>query len=245
MPIEFPVRVPYTTAPNMVRNTGPLFNIDPDPSYIRQKHQELERHGTDLWAQLPEAATLIGQASRELNLVETTNIVNLALQIQEDVAVMHQGHLAAICFCFPSSWIPGQRVGMSLMSIHEPVADGDRLRSVSQRIAETMADPGQGSFRRHVWTITNSGELSQHPSSKSQHIPCDINELWFRLETQTTWPLGDGETSLFFVNVETVPLIELWQDPEKQKQLQDSIKSMTDAVLTYKNLHHVKSLLCQ
>ena len=243
MPIEFPVRVPYTTAPNMVRNTSTVIVRDPNLAYIRQKQQELAKYGNELWAEMPGVGPLIRKATQELGLVETSSIVNFALQIEEDVAVMHQGRLQAICFCFPSSWIPRERIGQTLTDIHGPVADGNRLRQMSQRIAETMADPGQGSFRRHVWTIANSGELSQHPRNKSDLVPADIDDLWFRLETQTTHPVGDGLTSLFFVRVETEPLSTIWSDLEKRNTLRSSINSMTDSVLTYKNLHHIKNLL--
>ncbi len=243
MPIEFPVRVPYTTAPNMVRNTGPVINSNPRLDYIRQKQHELNLHGSDLWAELPGASLLIRQATQQLGLVPTSSIVNFALQIEEDVAVMHHGRLVAICFCFPSSWIPHERIGMLLTNIHAPVADGDKLRQMSQRIAKTMADPAQGSFRRHVWTIATSGALSQHPATKSDRVPVGIEDLWFRLETQTTMPLGDGESSVFFVRVETEPLTVIWHDSEKRNTLLESVNSMTDAVLTYKNLHQVKELL--
>jgi len=245
MPIEFPVRVPYTTAPNMVRNTDTIIVGEPKLDYIRQKNLELTRYGSELWAEMPGAALLIQQATRQLGLVETSSIVNFALQIEEDVAVMHQGRLVAICFCFPSSWIPRERIGQTLTDIHGPVADGDKLRQMSQRIAETMADPAQGSFRRHVWTISNSGELSQHPRAKSDRVSESIDDLWFRLETQTTMPLGDGESSVFFVRVETEPLKNLWVDSTKKKQLLDSINSMSNAVLEYKNLNLVKQILNQ
>jgi hypothetical protein len=245
MPIEFPVRVPYTTAPNMVRNTGPIIKKDLNLKYIRQKNLELTKYGSDLWAELPGSSLLIQQATRELGLVETSNIVNFALQIEEDVAIMFEGRLIAICFCFPSSWIPKQRIGMSLTDIHAPVADGDRLRQMSQRIAETIADPAQGSFRRHVWTISNSGELSQHPKNKSDRLINAIDDLWFRLETQTTMPLDDGKSSVFFVRVETEPLQTFWNNPEQQEIIKASINSMTDSVLDYKNLRSIKQLLCK
>ena len=243
MPIDFPVRVPYTTAPNMVRNPGAVFNREPRLDYIRQKHQELIKLGNDLWAELPGAALLVKQATRQLGLVETSSIVNFALQIEEDVAIMFHGRLIAICFCFPSSWIPKERIGMTLTDIHQPVADGDKLRQMSQRISETMANPDQGSFRRTVWTISNSGDLSQHPKNKSNTVPNNIDDLWFRLETQTTMPIGDGESSVFFVRVETEPLRTFWNNKEQRELLLNSINSMTDAVLSYKNLHYIKELL--
>lgn len=243
MPIEFPVTVPYTTAPKMVRNTGTIVNRQPSLDYIRQKNIELTKYGSDLWAQLPGANSLIQQTTIQLGLVETSNIVNFALQIDEDVAIMHQGRLVAICFCFPSSWIPQERIGQTLADIHTPVADGDRLRQMSQRIAQTMADVAQGSFRRHVWTISNSGDLSQHPANKSNKVPANVNDLWFRLETQTTMPIGDGESSVFCVRVETEPLSTLWHNDQQRQTILDSINSMTDAVLEYKNLKEIKKIL--
>jgi len=245
MPIEFPVRVPYTTAPGMVRNTGAVFNCCPDKRILELKRQELIRHNKDLYAQTDLAANLrlVGRALEYCGLPTWYGIQQLAMSLEEDIAIMHRGRLEAICFCFPSSWIPAERIGMELTRIHDPVADGDQLRRMSQRIAETMADPAQGSFRRHVWTISNSSNLSQHPAVKSELVPNCIEDLWFRLETQTTAPLGDGVSSLFFVRVETKPLQHIWKDSEKRCTLLDSVNSMTDSVLTYKNLHLVKEIL--
>ena len=229
----------------MVRNTGEVFNKKPDRKVLEQKRLELIKYGSDLYGQTDLAANkrLASRALEYLGLPCWYGLQQLAMSIEEDMAIMYQGRLETIAFCFPSSWIPRERLGMTLTDIHQPVADGDRLRAMSQRIAETMADPAQGSFRRHVWTLSNSGELSQHPKSKSTLIPQSINDLWFRLETQTTAPLGDGETSLFFVRVETEPLKNIWSDLEKRQQLIDSVNSMTDAVLTYKNLHAIKDII--
>lgn len=245
MPIEFPVRVPYTTAPNMVRNTGEVFNRRPNKRILELKRQELIKHRTDLYGQTDLAANkrLASRALEYCGLPNWYGLQQFAMSLEEDIAIMYQGRLETIAFCFPSSWIPSSRLGMTLAEIHEPVADGDKLRQMSQRIAETMADPEQGSFRRHVWTIANSGELSQHPQSKSTKVPETIEDLWFRLETQTTVPLGDGETSLFFVRVETEPLAVIWSNQDQRQTLIDSVNSMTDSVLTYKNLHHIKEIL--
>lgn len=245
MPIEFPVKVPYTTTPNMVRNTGDVWKRRPDRRVLEQKRQELIKFNKDLYSQTDLSANLrlVGQALDYLGLPNYYGIQQLAMSIEEDIAIMHQGRLEAICFCFPSSWIPRERIGQTLADIHAPVADGDKLRQASQRIAETMADPAQGSFRRHVWTITNSGELSQHPANKSDRIPETMDDLWFRLETQTTAPLGDGVSSLFFVRVETEPLRNIWVDAEKREILMASLNSMSQEVLTYKNLHHIIKLL--
>jgi hypothetical protein len=95
----------------------------------------------------------------------------------------------------------------------------------------------QASFRRHVWTVTNNPHLSNHPSTRIDTVPQSMDDLYFRWETQTTARV-DNDTSLFFVKVDVVPLREVWD-----QRILDSINSMTDTVLTYKNLHHIKKLL--
>lgn len=231
MPIDF-VKVPYTTGPNMIRNTGPVFIPSPNLEVIQAKKKQLELYGTDLWAQTDAKA--VERAANYCN-VYSDNIVDLALRLEEDVAVMYQGQLAAICFCFPSGFKPSERIGMTLSDIHKPVADGETLVRASPGIARVMCE--QSSFRRWVWTVTANPDLSNHPNNKKDLVPSSIDDLYFRYETQTTAKV-DNETSLFFVKVDVVPLREVWN-----QRILDSINSMSDAVLTYKNLHEIKTLL--
>jgi hypothetical protein len=233
MQIDF-VKVPYTTGPNMVRNTGPVFISPPNREIIKKKQQEIDKYGSDLYGQEAGLEKVIAKAAEYCN-VYSDNILDLALRLEEDVAVMYQGRLAAICFCFPSGFKPSERVSMALGDIHKPVADGDLLIKASPGIARVMTE--QPSFRRHVWTVTNNPHLSNHPNTRIDSIPLSIDDLYFRWETQTTARV-DSETSLFFVKVDVVPLREVWNH-----QILDSINSMTDAVLTYKNLHNIKKLL--
>lgn len=233
MQIDF-VKTPYTTGPNMVRNAGPVFISSPDQKIIQSKKLELERYSTDLWAQSENVEKVISKAAEYCN-VYTDNIVDLALRLEEDIAVMYQGRLAAICFCFPSGFKPAERVGMLLGDIHKPVADGEMLVRASPGITRVMCE--QPSFRRYVWTITANPDLSNHPDNHKNTIPVSIDDLYFRYETQTTARVDD-DTSLFFVKVDVVPLRNVWN-----QKILDSINSMSDAVLEYKNLHHIKHLL--
>lgn len=237
----FPVTVPYKTSPVMNKNTELVYQKLDNFSHMIDKSYELNRWGEDLYGcRRPD---LVKHACLVLNLPITNDIVKFAMNFREDVAIMSSGVLEAICFCYPSSWIPSHRIGMSLAEIHGPVADGDMLRRMSQKIAETMAT--QGSFRRYVWTISTTAALSNHPKVSKPDVTkfTTIDDLYFRMETQTTMPLGDGVSSLFFVNVETCPLSQFWEDVDKRKTIVDSINSMSDAILEYKNLFKVKDLL--
>jgi hypothetical protein len=247
MNIEDIIKVPYTTQPHMSRNTGDAFNRTPSAQVLTQKEILLGMFGSDLYGMTIASVTnqLVRRACSITGKPVTGNIVDFAMNFEEDVAIMHKGKLAALCFCFPSSWIPHERLGMSLTEIHGPVADGDHLQRVSQRLAETMADPTLGGFKRHVWTINKVSELCNHPIVKEKYEQDELtlDNLYFRVETQTTLPMADCASSLFFVNVKVYPLRDIWN--VNSHRIIESLYSMSDAVLTYKNLHEIKSYLSQ
>jgi hypothetical protein len=72
--------------------------------------------------------------------------------------------------------------------------------------------------------------------------PQSIHDLYFRTETQTTVGIG-GDICLFFVKVEMHPLQQVCDDPEKRTLIVDSINSMSEAVLDYKNLRIIKEVI--
>lgn len=233
MDLDF-IQIPYTTAPSMKLNTGAVFISGPDQNIIKQKRLELEKFGNDLHQQLDGSNKIISQAAEFCN-VYTDNIVDLALRLEEDVAVMHKGILQAICFCFPSGFIPKTKIGLDLKSIHIPVADNKNLLRASDGIARVMTE--KDSFIRHVWTITTNSNLSNHPSNKQYIEINSIDQLYFRHELQTTARVDDY-TSLFFVRVSVRPLAKVYC-----KKILDSINSMSDAVLRYKDLQDIKIFL--
>jgi hypothetical protein len=246
----FIVEVPYSTAPRMVRHQGALTHLPARTSYLEAKRVELASLGADLCAQIPHATLtpLLQHAAQVLHVPkpeQIQSIEDLALCLEEDVALMQDGVLSAICFCFPSSWVPAERIGMPLGQIHAHVADGQKLVAASPKIAHVMGDLEQGSFRRYVWTITNSPKLSQHPKYKNSSTPKTIDDLYYRVETQTTLPLpsNTGRSSLFLVKVEVCPLADLWSNLEQRQTIYDSISSMSEAVLEYKNLQAIKTIL--
>jgi hypothetical protein len=225
----------------MVKHVGSLFDSAIDSFTLEQKLEQLRVRRSDLVANL--RPDLVALFCKQLDLPSCQDIEAVALMLKEDIAILHNGSLSNICFCFPSSWIPARQAGKTLAQIHEPVADGKLLQQYSARIADTMAV--QGPFRRWVWTISTTGSLSNHPDIKKPSVTelTDVDDLWFRTERQTTFPLGDGASSGFLVLVETRPLREIWQLEDQKKLLLQSLNSMSDSVLEYKKLTQIKNLL--
>jgi hypothetical protein len=235
----FPVKVPYTVTADITKYQGAPFNEHPGIFYLEQKQMELfQVPGVSV--QLDEATQFVKMASTYCGNGDIDRIDVLANHFEEDIAVLHRGKLVAICFCFPSGFVPAEKIGQNFYALHLPVADGQTLRASSDKVTQVISRK-DAMFRRFVWTISSLGSLSQHPAYE-RPVPQSINDLYFRTETQTTVGLGD-DVCLFFVKVDMHPLSQLWPDQTKRETIQASINSMTEDTLTYKNLHHIKEIL--
>jgi hypothetical protein len=234
MNLDF-VKTPFTNNPSMVRYEGSPYNKSPNQYYKKQKKKELKHNKEKLIGEsklsmdigLRKLVTTYMQAEKSLSLEELT------LEIEEDFAVMHKGKMELASVCFPSGWIPIDKLGKDLSSIHEPVADNHQLIKSSKKLSEYM---NKQSIRRWVWTITTYPELSNFPGFEKPKVN-QLEDLYFRVETQTSVPLNN-ETSLFFIKVEVVPLLKIWNI-----KILESINSMSENVLNYKDLLQIKKLL--
>ena len=142
-------------------------------------------------------------------------------------------NIEAICFCFPSGWIPGRELKADLSKLHQPVADNDLLLKSSKKLSQHM---NKQTIRRWVWNVTTIPGLSNHPS-EDKPLLNDFENLYFRLETQISTPL-DEFSSLFLVKVDVVSLRDVWDEI-----ILESINSMSENVIKYKNLSEIKKFL--
>ena len=206
--ILFPVKVPYSTAPDIVKLKED-FSLTPISDKMHDyKLQECSVFNDDLFAEIKsdELQNCISIINSKYNLPFTSTIRDLAMNVEEDIAILALDKVQAICFCSPSGFVPSKIIGKSFFEIHKP-------------------------------------SLSQHPSLKNKFVPISVDDLYFRTESQTTIPLGDNVHMLFTVKVEMNPLSSIWKDSERRDVLMNSIDSMSDAMLEYKNLKAIKSIL--
>ena len=234
----FPVKVPYTVGPDIAKYEGAAFNANPDPGYLLEKKKELELHRTHV------CGTISNDYLHYLNAFcgfdIKTSLPQICTQLEEDVAILKDGYLNTIGFCFPSGFYPAQKLGLSFFDMHLPVGDGETLRHSSEKVSALISKK-DAMFRRYVWTLTSLPSLSQLPSY-TRPTPQSIEDLYFRTETQTTVGIG-GDICLFFVKVNMHPLPQVWDDPNKRQMIVDSINSMSEAVLDYKNLAVIKRII--
>jgi len=182
----------------------------------------------------------------------------LALTLQEDLVLMEQGadgtvRAALLQVSFPSAWDPAGKVGQDLFGLHAPVADNTQLQSAAARLASALVS--KGPFVRWVWTVTADPRWRAWPPLRAPAAePVDRQDLasaladpvtaplFFRLERQVTMPLGQGY-GLFLIRVQLRPLVEVLAQPGRRELLQASLRSMSDAMVRYKNLAAVRARL--
>ena len=234
----FPVKVPYTVGPDIAKYEGAAFNAHPDPVYLSEKKKELEINASQICASKSNDCLQYLNAFCGFDL--NTTLPQICLQLEEDVAILKDGFLQSIGFCFPSGFYPVQKLGLSFFEMHLPVGDGETLRRSSEKVSALISKQ-DAMFRRYIWTLTSLPTLSQFPSYQKP-VPQSINNLYFRTETQTTVGV-DGQICLFFVKVNMHPLEQVWDDAGKRQMIMESINSMSDVVLTYKNLHLIKEIV--
>ena len=229
------VKTPFTNNPSMTRLEGTAYNQNPNERYLAEKQKQLDLHGEKLFGEtkISKEENLREKFLKFCNLDNTLSLIETTKKFEEDFAIMHKGKMEIVSVCFPSGWIPKEKLGKNLSAIHEPIADSEQLIRASDKLSDYMT---KQSIKRWVWTITTSKNLSEYPDFEKPEVSIFEN-LYFRVETQTTAPI-DNLTSIFFIKVDVLPLAEVWDI-----RILESINSMTEEVLDYKNLRQIKELL--
>lgn len=210
----------------------PVFGDNVDPNLIKRACVTLANHD-------PRALDIVSDCHSWDN-----GIWELSTRLQEDFVIWapnRNGDLSAqiLSVNLPSGWNPKTKVNKTFLEIHEPVPDFDTVNRAARHIAEMITQ--KGPFVRYVWTIANSDQLNRHPDLTKDWSDETINDMWFRYERQITLPMGDA--ALFLIRVYQIPLKKLFRSRKKKAQVIESIQSMTQAVLDYKNLNYVRSVL--
>lgn len=239
----------------------PLFLRDTlAPAYAAQKQAVLQAHRERALIGQPEPAVLQAIATAyaaQTGVALAPTAESLALGLQEDVVVLHDEPDAMrtrwLSVCFPSNWSPADKLGLDFSAIHAPVADNALLQSGGKGIVDMAFR--QASMLRHVWLLTPSGHLPQHPETRSTRwedtvAQADatgqrlIDQVFFRVERQTTLPLPALRRGVFFIRVMVCPLRAALQvAPTRAAELHAALASMTDAVVAYRGMTGVRPRL--
>ena len=249
MNIKEIVQTPYTTSPRFTPIDSVKFK-----DYLQEAFEErLNEYNTLLGdmsfeSDLAVEKKLVKKTSEAMNepfqdgsfSVPYYDIIEMGLEIPDDVIIMHKGKVEAAFVAMASSWNPRTVQGKTLEEVHQPVADNEMLLRASNGIWRSMTS-GK-SFHRYVWGISPLKSLSNHPRHKKPSFK-SLNDLYFRIEHERTLTV-DEDTAAFFIDVEVLPLKTVFHLKNEYRDLiKDSINSMSENLLAYKNLEEVKEMI--
>jgi len=174
----------------------------------------------------------------------------LCLALAEDFAVIDgaSARIPWLAVCLPSRWAPEDKVGRHFVEVHAPVADNELLISAADHLARLVT--GADRWERFVWSVTSDARLAQHPQHASPHpwpAALDAAALaagaQWRTEHQTFIPVASARQAVFTILVESRPLLDAIDTPERARQLHDALASMSESVIAYRGLVDARARL--
>lgn len=240
------IAIPFRMQPGLRRipiDAVRLAPLAPASPLHAEKHAVLaagqSRHAVTGFDAAPALAAIAAQAP-VWNPSETA----LELAFEEDFAVLdgESGTLPWLCVCVPSHWAPEDKLGLDFAALHAPVADNAALLAASRQLVALAT--GGDCWERSVWTISPSARYDQHPRRHARQTWPAADDIeafaagcWLRAERQVFFPVGRGtRQAAFAIRVMLQPLTEAARTPGMAARLHDSLASMSQAVLDYKNL---------
>ena len=270
--MPWPVLSPFRMRPGLARlahaspeQAAPLFLRDERAAaYASCKRAVLAAHHKLSQVGQPDPAVLdaIARAyAAQTGVVVEPDALALAQGMQEDFVILHDepgdGFRARfLSVCFPSNWNPAEKLGLDFAAIHAPVADNALLQAGGRGIVDMAFR--QAPMLRHVWLLTPNGDLAQHPETRRTRWEDAmamantsgasgrlLDQVFFRVERQTTLPLPALRRGVFFIRVMVAPLAQvLAAAPERAAELADALASMSEAVVAYRGMTAVRDRLC-
>lgn len=227
-----------------------------DPVLAARRHWLMVAE-TDSTIWRPEAAPLLRETLSLVGLgaeaVEgRADLLTLAARWEPDFLLLKPDaagdfRLVGGAVCFPSSWIPAEKLGLTIDEIHAPVPTvnaelGARIRTFLSRL------PPGAVFERENWGLAAVPEMNMHPHRKLPRLTAEtpLAEVSLRLEEQAFYALPESRGVLFLIRLTVHPLAALLADLEIRAGFARQLATMPEEIAAYKGLADARpSLLKQ
>jgi hypothetical protein len=223
----------YSVLPNLKKlDNEPIFLNNKTFNYLEEKKKAIQNQKCFFEHDINEEIYQVvcdfinSQTNLKLNKFE-----EIAMNIQEDIAIhrikQNKDWLAACHICFPSGWLPEEKIGKDFKDIHS-VIPGMNL-SNSSSLARSMVF--NGPFVRFVWSVVYERKINSHPSIKLNRFDINNPKIWIKIERQITYGFKQIESALFVIRQEII-------EPEDidYKSLYKSCRDMSDNQKKYKGI---------
>lgn len=167
--------------------------------------------------------------------LKANSYLEVAKEIEEDLIIhrieKNQDYMSSAHICFPSHWLPEEKIGKSFNEIHQPVPMN--LKN-SKKLVEAAVN---GMFERFVWSVVYEKKYNNHPRIINKKFDKNNPEVHIKIERQVTVGFPKQHFCLFILRQY---LIEE-KDIDKQLLLK-SINDMNNEQKKYKGLQDCKDL---
>lgn len=210
----------------------------PDPAFefdIAEKKRRMVAEADRVLLSDPAAGGAARQAA--LAVAGTDSLLDAGLSVQADLVVLERQsdswRFVAGLVCFPTAWEPSEKLGLSVMAIHDPVPGyaesiGGAVDSYLDRLG-----PDRTQWRRN-WSLTTSNQLWLRPGRPESPIGEPGADVWFRSERQTFRRVAEG-VIVFGIHVHLWPLDEAIGASDAPG-LANEIRTMPASFKSYKQL---------
>ncbi len=221
-----------------LKPAGPAEWFVPDPAFefdIGEKRRRLTEDPRRVLLSESGADHAARQAA--VAVAGTESLLEAGLSVQADLVVLGRQRdswrFMAGMVCFPTAWEPTEKLGLSVMAIHEPVPGyADEIGSAVDRYLDRLG-PDRVQWRRN-WSLTTSDQLWLRPGRSEAPIGDTGSDVWFRSERQTFRRVGEG-IIVFGIHVHLWPLA-VAIGPTDAAGLANEIRTMPSAFKQYKEL---------
>ena len=142
----------------------------------------------------------------------------------------------------PSTWNPREKYQQSFGTIHEPVAESERLIASAHNVMKAIVT--KGPYVRFGLSLTTTPMLDSHPDHAKPWDDAWLDDsdllaanVTVRIERQTTFPMPDLGRALFSVRIYTTPLVELIRyRPVLIPRIAEILRSASPAIIAYKGM---------
>ena len=233
----------YSTLPNLRKITAhEVFSRDThDVSRLQAEKQEALRvqtvfceHDNDPLFYDVCAAWIREHYPRPL---AATDYLGIAREVEEDFLIHRivgdRDWVSSAHVCFPSHWLPEEKVGKSFEEVHRPVPMN---LANSRKLAETAAR--SGFFERFVWSVVHDDRHNFHPQLPASEFDPNDPRVLVKVERQVTVAFPAHDFCLFILRQSLIPEHEL-----DKLTLARAIEAMKPEEKAYKGLVDCDDLL--
>jgi hypothetical protein len=164
--------------------------------------------------------------------------------VQEDICVLTRRgdeeiyRLVGGVLCFPANWRLSEKIGCSILEVHEPVPGyAEKLAAPVNRFMQ-MLQPDKLVWRYNWLLLDDPALFQQDRLPMTGHITPENagDTLWLRAERQTLRRLPLTKAIIFAIRTHVTPLSKAIVKKQHALALADTIRDMPSETLNYRHM---------